>query len=61
MIPADKNQCTKSLQCFKLSTSYPLETIWISMPSFQATFFLQKIGQYHTLHLKDGLVYLFIM
>jgi len=57
MIPADKNQCTKSLQCFKLSTSYPLEMIFLSMPSFQAIFFLQKTAKYHTLHLKDGLVY----
>lgn len=57
MIPADRNQCTKLLQCFKLSTSYPLEMISISMPSFQAIFFLHKTGKYHTLHLKDGLVY----
>ena len=42
MIPADKNQCTKLLQCFKLPTSYPLEMISISVPSFQTIFFLQK-------------------
>ena len=56
-IPADKNSHTKSLKCLKLPTSYPLEMIWISMPSFQAIFFLQEIGKDHTLHLKDGLVY----